>query len=122
MLPTPRRRPPVEGAKPPAEVRITGLRAEPLPDGSRVRVHLTLTPFLENPNLEAVLADEAGRELTRATIIENVDTAIVFTLHVRPPANGGAYFLKMVITYPEIGAVDEQTLPFAIDRQPGGDA
>jgi hypothetical protein len=121
MLPIHRRRPQVAGAKPPAEVRFTELHVEPWPDGTRVRVHAGLTPFLEYPNLEVGLSDSAGREITRVDIIENVDDHIVFTLHIRTPTADGAYLLNAVIAYPEIGAVDQRSLPFTIQQNLGGE-
>ncbi len=45
---------------PPAEVRFTELRIEPWPDGRRLRVHVSLTPFQNKPDLEAMILDEAG--------------------------------------------------------------
>jgi hypothetical protein len=122
MLPTHRRRPPVEGAKPPKEVRFTELRVEPWPDGTRVRVHLSLTPFQDPPNLEAVLSEAHGPEITRAAIIENVDEQIVFTMHIRTPAASGAYALHVVITYPDIGTVDERSVAFTNSQISGGDS
>ena len=37
---------------PPREVRITEVRGAPAPDRHRVALLITLTPFLEYPNLE----------------------------------------------------------------------
>jgi len=114
-------RPSADDAKPPQEVRITELRVEPWPDGRRVRVHLTLTPFLQSPNLSALLMDTDGRELARADIIETADDRIVFTMHIRAPQAEGTYQLSVQINYAEIGLVDQQTTTFSVSPASGGD-
>ena len=117
-----RLRPLHEDAKPPQEVRFTELRVEPWPDARRVRVHVTLTPFEQYPNLEAVLARSAGEEVSRAAIIETAENRIVFTLHIRAPEAAGTYWLTATITYPDFGTVDEQTISFELGQPTGGDA
>ncbi len=117
-----RLRPLPEGAKPPEEVRITELRVEPWPDGQRIRVHITLTPFQQNPNLDAILTRSDGEEVSRAAIIETVENRFVFTLHIRAPEAAGAYLLTATITYPDIGIVDEQSTSFDLGQSKGGEA
>ena len=48
--------PEVERLEPKA-IRILDLRAEPYPDGRRLRVALDLTPFQLRPNIELLLTD-----------------------------------------------------------------
>ena len=108
-------------ALPPAEVRFSELRVEPWPDGRRVRVHLTLTPFQQNPNLEAVLTDAAGQSIASTTVIETADTRMVFTMHIRTPQTAGQYQLSASISYPDLGVVDEQSTTFIIDQAAGGE-
>ncbi len=95
----PRRNPfnPDPEALPPQQVRFLDLHVEPWPDGRRVRVHVTLTPFQQNPNLEAVISDADGHEVARASIIENADDRFVFTMHIRAASVGGAYNLAATI-------------------------
>jgi hypothetical protein len=109
-------------AKPPLEVRITELRIEPWPDGRRIRVHLTLTPFLEDPSLEVILADDLGEEIARADIIETAENRIVFTLHIRNRSLSNVYLLTANLTYPETGNVDTRSIEFQIIPDSGGDA
>lgn len=109
-------------AKPPLEVRLTELRVEPWPDGRRLRVHLDMTLFQENPSLEVFLTDEHEKEIARADIIETADNRIVFTLHIRNHQVSGTLRLTANITYPEAGIVDTKTITFRIDPVSSGDA
>lgn len=110
---------PPEDALPPAQVRITGLRAEPWPDGQRIRVLLDLTPFLERPNLTAIIADPAGEEVASASIVESTDIQVAFTLHIRGDLQPGMYTLTLSLDYPDLGQVDTRSVQFD-PRQPAG--
>ncbi len=112
---------PPEEALPPAEVRLTELRVEPWPDGRRVRVHLTLTPFLKYPSLEAVIHQSADRPVAGASIIETIEDRIVFTMHLRSTTAGEPYRLTVTVHYPEIGVVDERSLSFEVHPAAGED-
>lgn len=104
---------PLEDALPPQEVRITGLRAEPWPEnGRKVRVHLDVTPFLERPNMEMVITDSEGAYVSRINIIESIDERVTFTMHIRGETLKNPYTLAATISYPEIGNVDQKSIPF----------
>jgi hypothetical protein len=111
-----------EDAKPPIEVRFTELRVEPWPDGQRIRVHLTLTSFQENPSLDVILADDHGEEIARADIIETAENRMVFTMHIRKRSANDSYLLTANITYPEAGTVDTRSIDFQITPAASGDA
>ena len=73
---------------PPREVRITEVEARPAPDGRRVALLITLTPFLEYPNLEVVLYRPDGEEERSLTVVGTMDRRLVLTLHVKQPLPG----------------------------------
>ena len=73
---------------PPKEVRITAASAQPAPDGRRVALSITLTPFLEYPNLEVVLYRPDGNEERSLTIIGTMERDLMVTLHVKQPMPG----------------------------------
>ena len=73
---------------PPKEVRITAASAQPAPDGRRVALSITLTPFLEYPNLEVVLYRPDGEEERSLTIIGTMERDLLVTLHIRQPLPG----------------------------------
>lgn len=73
---------------PPKEVRILAASAQPAPDGRRVALNITLTPFLEYPNLEVVLYRPDGAEERSLTIIGTMERDLMVTLHVKQPQPG----------------------------------
>ncbi|HTP10973.1 MAG TPA: hypothetical protein VMP08_22115 [Anaerolineae bacterium] len=73
---------------PPREVRITEVQARPAPDGHRVALLITLTPFLEYPNLEIVLFRPDGEEERSLTVVGTMDRHLALTLHVKQPMSG----------------------------------
>ena len=99
-------------ARTPQDVRFTELRVEPWPDGRRVRVHVSLTPFQKNPNVEVVITDPAGNEVARASIIETADVRFVFTMHIRGTDVNGMYTLSANLNYEETGQVDARSILF----------
>lgn len=96
---------------PPADVRFLDLHVEPWPDGRRVRVHVTLTPFQERPNLLITVLTPSGEEVCSANIIESMEDRFVFTLHLRgEPVD--LYTLDAQIQYADFGQVDSRSLTF----------
>jgi hypothetical protein len=73
---------------PPREVRITEAVAQPASDRRRVALHITLTPFLEYPNLEVVVYRPDGEEERSLTIIGAMERRLALTLHVKQPMPG----------------------------------
>jgi hypothetical protein len=103
-----------DDALPPDEVRITGLQVEPLADGRRVRVLVSVTPFQERPNLDAVILDELGHEVSSTCIVETMDFDMAFTMHIRTSEVGGAYTLVASLSYPEKGEIHQWRQAFQI--------
>ncbi len=112
MLPRHSYEPPDDGL-PPQEVKIIDLRAEPWPeDQRRVRIHLEVTPFLERPNMEVIITDIQGDEISSINIIESIDTHLAFTIHIRSERVERSYQLAASISYPDIGTVDQKSIVF----------
>ena len=80
---------------PPREVRITETKVTPLPDGRRVVLNITLTPFLEYPNLEVVLYRPDGQVERSTSIIGTMERQLQLTLHVARPESNGAYRVQI---------------------------
>jgi hypothetical protein len=118
----PRRNPfnPPPDSLPPPEVRFIELRVEPWPDGRKVRVHVSLTPFLKNPDLEMVITNQGGKEVSRVSIIENADDRFVFTMHLRISDESGIFTLSGTLLYQDIGKVDQRTISFEIQEDKSG--
>ncbi len=104
--------PPDDGL-PPQDVRIINLKAEPWPDGGRrVRISLEVTPFLERPDLEILIRDSGGEEVSNINIVESIDAKMTFTMHIRSPEVNGLYTLSAILAYPELGKIDEKSITF----------
>jgi len=110
---------PPESALPPGEVRFSELHIEPWPDGRRIRVHFTVTPFQVPPNLLVTVIDPQGIEVANVNIIEFAEEKMAFTLHLRSNEKiNGKYLLTANINYLEFGVVDEYRLEFETSETP----
>ncbi len=104
---------------PPEETRLVNLRADPSPDGKRLRVTLELTPFQRKPYIELVLADGSGKEMTSASIVEPNGWKLELTLHIRKSTadiksetdKSGNCTLTAVLSYPDLGEIDRRQIP-----------
>ena len=92
---------------PPDEVRIRELRAEPYPDGRRVRILLEITPFQKRPNCEIQVADMDGIVVASLSIIESIDAKMDFTVHLKTDDPTGEFSVSSELYYYE----DEDTEP-----------
>ncbi len=100
---------------PPAQVRLLDLRAEPYPDGQRLRVTLELTPFEQRPLIELTLTDPAGDAAASASIVEPMAWKLELTLHNRKPTPAvGKYTLTAGLSYPELGEIDRREITVEI--------
>ncbi len=99
----------------PAETHITGLNAEPYPDGYRVRVNIEVTPFQKRPHIEVLLSDADGEEVASTSIVEPMSWKMEFTMHIRGELNN-PYTLQAKLFYPE-GPTDEPHT-FTFDVKP----
>lgn len=103
-----------EDALPPEEVRFLDVHVEPWPDGRRVRVHVTLTPFQQPHDLEAAIFDPQGREVSRISIIENIDDHFVVTMHLRDREPQAEYHLDVRLSYQGKGILPQSSCTFQI--------
>lgn len=109
---------PPEDALPPAEVRLTELRAEPYPDGRRVRLHIALTPFQQRPNMELAVTGPDGVEAAHTHIVEVFEERMVITIHLRGAQPPASFTLNALVSYPEAGLVDQRQVTFETHESP----
>jgi len=103
-----------EVSKPSEKISFTELRVEPWPDGHRVRVHITLSPFTTRPNLEAAVFNADNVELQRIHIVENTDVRLVFTMHLRGAQIPGKFSLQALVYFDPEEIQDQRTIYFEI--------
>jgi hypothetical protein len=102
--------------QPPEQVKIENLAARVYPDGRRVRVDVTLTPFLERPNLEFTITNDQGTQVASLSVIETMDRRFEMTAHLRGPQPTGRHVLHGELFYdPE---APRKTAETTFDVQP----
>lgn len=102
------------------QVAIEQVMFEPYPDGRRVRVHITLTPFLDRPNLDIGLLAPDGHAVTSLSIVEALEQHMDFTLHLRDRELLPQYVARVELYYEEGKIQDVYEAPLTIhpsDRQ-----
>jgi hypothetical protein len=96
---------------PPDEVRIRLLRAEPWPDGRRVRIYFEVDPFQKRPSAEVVITDSQGMVAAQASVIESMVRKMEFNMHLRHDQPAGRYTVTATLYYndpiPEPGSQKE---------------
>lgn len=100
-------RDPDEIPLPPDQVRIRKFRAEPWPDGRRVKITFELTPFLKRPNGEITIYNAHGEEATSLSIIETMDPRLEFTVHLRGVDLTGPFRAVAAVFYREDPEISE---------------
>jgi hypothetical protein len=115
---------PNEVRLPPEEVRLNHVQAEPLLDGTRVKVFLELTPFIKRPNIEIIITNASGKEVAHTAILEIMQRKIELTMHLREAEPGSEYTIDSTIYYqslPEPGDAPAMDIPLPdpmiVDRQ-----
>jgi hypothetical protein len=100
-----------EAPLPPDRMAITKLTAQPYPDGSRVKMELKVTPFLERPNLEIYARKVDGPIVAEMSVIETMTPDLEFTLHIRGVDSlEGDYILRAELYY------EERTKPLVVEE------
>ncbi len=90
---------PEETPLPPHDVRIRLLRAEPWPDGKRVRVYLEVDPFQKSPSAEIQVTRADGQVVARTNIVETISRNMEFNLHLQSAEQPGDYSLRAILFY-----------------------
>ena len=98
----------------PEETRITGLNAEPYPDGYRLRVNIEITPFQKRPHIEVLLSDADGHEVASTSIVEPMSWKLEFTMHIHDDELNNPYSLEARLFYPDGPAAEPQTFTFDV--------
>lgn len=111
---------PDDPPRPPEEVRLRQLQAEPWPDGQRVKVNLELTPFQKRPSAAVLLSDPQGEVAAQVSILETISQKMAFTLHLPLDSSVGEYTLVVTIYYQELPSQEQPEAalpePLVVDR------
>jgi len=82
-------------ARLPPDVRITQVQVRPLPDGKRVAVQVTLTPFVEQPSFDVTLLRPDGNVECSVSVISAMDRTNTLTLHLSRPERTSEYTARV---------------------------
>ncbi|MDP6793023.1 MAG: hypothetical protein QF660_03100, partial [Anaerolineales bacterium] len=99
-------------ALPKEKVRIEHTRAEPYPDGRRLRITVVLTPFLEKPNLRLTISNTNGDIVAEADILELITPTTELTMHLRDRSAQANYTLSTELYYDDAEPQDVFSLSF----------
>lgn len=102
---------------PPSEVHFIELKVDPWEDKTRLKVFLKISEFTHPPNLNFYIKNTDSDIISEVTLIENVDTELVFTMHLRNPNPANQLTLSGEIYYADdIGRVDTKTIEFNLNE------
>ena len=79
----------------PPDVRITQVLVRPLPDGKRVAVQVTLTPFVEQPSFDVTLLRPDGSVERCVSVISAMDRTNTLTMHLSQPERAPEYTARI---------------------------
>jgi hypothetical protein len=101
----------------PEETNLLSLKAEPYPDGYRLRVNIEVTPFQKRPHIEVTLTGADGEEVASTTIVEPLSWKLEFTMHIRGELRN-PYTLAARLYYPDGPAKEPLTFSFDVTPPP----
>jgi hypothetical protein len=107
---------PSEIPLPPEQVRIRELRADPSPDGKRVRVYLEVDPFQKRPSVDLAILDQEGEEIATASIIESMTRKMELTMHLRRGVPGNSFTLHATLYFAALPEFDAEQGSAPIER------
>jgi hypothetical protein len=83
----------------PHEVEIVQVLARPLPDGRRVTIQVTLTPFIENPSFDITLLRPDGATERTLSVVSTMDRVNTLTLHLGRPEHPPEYIARVELLH-----------------------
>jgi len=110
---------PAEAPLPPDEVSFREFVVEPLADGRRVRLSLSITPFQQRPSIEVEILDPGGQQMSLTSIVEATDVSMSLTMHMRGEATTGEYTALARLYYPPHPPVDQARAAFQLPAAGG---
>ena len=102
---------PSEVPLPPEEVRISQLRAEPWPDGQRVRVYLEVDPTQKRPSADLTILNPQGEAISTVSIVESMTRKMEVVMHLRSEPTPGEYSLHATLYFDPMPPPDAGSEP-----------
>ena len=105
---------PEEAPLPPDEIAFREFLVEPLADGRRVRLSLSITPFQQRPSIEVEILDPGQQQVSLTSIVEATEASMSLTMHLRGEARTGEYTAIARLYYPPQPPVDQVRAAFVL--------
>jgi hypothetical protein len=114
---------PLESPKSREDVRIKKLGLYIHEDRRRVAVGFDITPFLERPSIEVIIANENGIRASSLHVIETIERNFSVTMHLRDENPTETYEIRVAVYYatPETDRVDVHVLTRTLDMKKSGE-
>jgi hypothetical protein len=91
--------------RPREEIQLEALKLTPYPDGRRVKVDLSITPFMpmDRPNLEISVTDKDEYQVTSLSVVETNTHVLDLTVHLKTVEQPeGQYTFRVDLCYDDI--------------------
>ncbi len=93
---------------PPEDVRIREFRAEPWPDGQKIRIFLEVDPTQKRPSAEFTLVNPQGEPVSSISIVESMTRKIEVNMHLRSTPVPGEYLLNAILYFDQLNPESEK--------------
>ena len=84
-----------EAPRQPDQVKITEVQVHPLPDGRRIAVQVTLTPFVESPAFDVTILRPDGAVERTLSVVSAIDRTSTLTVHLSRPDHAPEYIARV---------------------------
>jgi len=111
---------PTEPPRSPEQTRLREVQVEPYPDGSRLRLHVQLTPFERRPDVDITVFNEEGEEIASTIVVQAFLPVLSLTMHLPPGAGSRECSARLLLRYPELETVDERRVRFSMTDKASG--
>ncbi len=88
-----------ETARLPQDVEIVDAQVRPLPDGRRVVVQVTLTPFVEGPAFDVTILGPDGAVERTGSVVGAMERTNRLTMHLRRPPLPDLYTARIELMH-----------------------
>lgn len=103
---------------PPDEVTIRILKADPWPDGKRLKVYCELDLSQKRPSVELAVYNPQGVRIAEADVIESMTRKMELNLHLRGELGPGEYTLEATLFFVDLPDSSDPNLePDSIERK-----
>lgn len=102
-----------ETPRSPDQIEIADVQVRPLPDGRRIGVQVTLTPFVQNPAFDVTILHADGTVERSLSVVGAPERTSTLTMHLGPHPSPGPYVLRVELYHGE-AVLQTRDVPFTM--------